>query len=638
MIILENIENDTTPPSLFLRTGYDSDFLFARLGRLPYNTLRSLLDLIPTDFFETTELNRAERRILKNPQRASRADQIEMVARLLTSIETYNRFFAALPTDLARTVDLLVYEPSVTLEELNEVYGIYPEIHKPDKKRHGRSGYSYHHYYASREHVTGYLSGEYQLFQHSGTQVYYKEAHGIPEDGTPVGDPKKHHLKLPPALRNLLVGYYQPPEETEIKPADPERLATLQLYRGETTALNALRTARLTAEKISVNQDGLPSRRRPELRQLRELYGLNTPFFLPKTNPYTDELQPHLVASFAVEMRDLPREEPIERVVRRWYQQRIDYDAHDRPSMPLASPLLPYLTLLNNRNWAEFPPEPVAQFLRLVGSRPPGAWTEVEGVIEQLLFYHPPLELLPGTENANARSGKGTDRQAGSRLDHRDRLARPFLRGWFFALATFGIVDLVYEKPKKSIVIFRDQDDPYAGLYAFRLTALGAYAAGQTDDYVPTELETLTFTPDPDLLLLRVTGNDLLARQLLNGFCVRLAEGRYQLDAANFLQNTKDRAAFTDRVARFRKIIGSELPPNWDRWFRETAERFSALHPVTDVRIFKIEAANQTLKTLLTRDVTLRKLHLRAEDHQILVRERDYERFAARLLELGYVL
>ena len=630
----------TITAKLFLRRTYDHDYLVNHLARLSYNALMGLTALIPQDFFDPDELDRSEKYALKNPHRASRADQIGLMARVLVSIEEYNRFLGVLPSDLARTLDLLMYEPSVTLEELSEVYGIHLTVHKPHKKSRRQQRYGYHYYYASQEKVAGYLGEEYRIFLHSGTSIYYKEAHGIPDYGTPVGDPAEHRLELSPALRRILVGYYQPPEETTIKPADPETLTALRLYRGETAALNALRIARLTAENISTNKDGLPSRRRPELRQLAELYGLTDSIFSPGMHPMTNELMPHLVAAFAVEMRSLPREEPVERTVRAWFQKRVDPAQYSKPPLPFAALLLPYLTVLGNRAWGEYPAEPIAQFLQLVGSGAPGTWIEVEGLIEQMLFYHPPEQLLPCTLNSSVRANKSVDSHAGNQLTHEERVVRPFLKGLFFVLATYGLVDIVYDtEVEKKVTLFRDQDSFYDGLYAFRLTTLGAYAAGQTDDYVPTDLETLTFTPDPDLLLLRVEGKDLLAQQLLNGYCVRLAEGRYQLDAANFLQNTKDRTTFTDRVARFRKVIGQEeLPPNWERWFRETAERFSALHPVENVRIFKIEAVNRTLKELLTRDATLRKLHLRAEDHQILVRERDYERFAARLLELGYVL
>lgn len=269
-----------------------------------------------------------------------------------------------------------------------------------------------------------------------------------------------------------------------------------------------------------------------------------------------------------------------------------------------------------------------------------GVWMEVQSIISRfflttaaagyLSFVHSfTFDKLAIYNKFNVREIRVT----------RDMLSRhlgvPFLKGLLFYMAAWGMVDIAYSAPSSSDV------SPYDTLRYVRLTQLGAYVMGMTDEYErqTSNEDIVYFELDSDRLIIRSL-SDNPYEKLLVDTCMPIGNKRYRMTAETFLAHCSDKDDVKGKITFFKKYISGDLPKIWTDFFDSLVKRCNPLTAVStsDYFIYKIPSDNLPLIHQMTNDPVLRQLVVKAESFLILVPVANKTKFENRLKSLGYMM
>lgn len=181
---------------------------------------------------------------------------------------------------------------------------------------------------------------------------------------------------------------------------------------------------------------------------------------------------------------------------------------------------------------------------------------------------------------------------------------------------------------------------PFDTVDYLRLTPLGRYALGVTDDYeAPEQEHAAYFELDAERLIIRSLVNPNPYAQLLTDTSLPISHDRFQTSALSFLANCHKREDVESKISIFRRFISSDLPPLWEEFFQQLLQH---CHPLkedkTGYKRYTIAADNHDLIQLITTDPVLRQLVIRAEGYRIMVRNDDLSKFENQLKKHGYLL
>jgi hypothetical protein len=181
---------------------------------------------------------------------------------------------------------------------------------------------------------------------------------------------------------------------------------------------------------------------------------------------------------------------------------------------------------------------------------------------------------------------------------------------------------------------------PFESLEYIRLTPLGHYALGLTDNYEAPEQEHVAyFELDPERLIIRSLAEPNPYAQLLKDTSVAISKNRFETSALSFLSNCHTKADVESRIKIFRQFIASKLPPLWDQFFKSLLQH---CHPLiedkTAYKHYKLGPENRELIQLVITDPVLRQLVIRAEGYRIMIKNEDLNTFENQLKKHGYLL
>lgn len=213
----------------------------------------------------------------------------------------------------------------------------------------------------------------------------------------------------------------------------------------------------------------------------------------------------------------------------------------------------------------------------------------------------------------------------------------PILRGHLFLFAAWGLLDLVYEEPNcKAIGI--TCDSPYDGVRFIRLTPLGAYVFGYTDEYESDVTQPFELGLSDDVLSILLTAGDMeLASRAIASFARPVGNKRFQTNADMFLQDCNTAKDLKQKIDLFSTLFPGDLPANWQTFFRELSQK---ANPLTEeeFQVFSINPNDQKLLQLLAQDEQIREICSKAEGYRILVRIKDFKRLQKLLRAYGYLV
>lgn len=287
---------------------------------------------------------------------------------------------------------------------------------------------------------------------------------------------------------------------------------------------------------------------------------------------------------------------------------------------------------------------------------PPGRWVALDD-----FFRYVRAERLSPAIERNQYSGLyvGWSFEYGSLQytggDYWDVVVGTYLRAvlWEFA-ATLGLIDVAYTLPEESPRDFGDlygmDDEPYLsrydGLLGFRLTPLGAYALGLTDEYTPPPAPAagepvLALLPNLDVVVTdarRLLPND---RIFLERIGAPQSQDVYRLSRTHLLdlaENGLGLDAVQDFLARTTGRPVEGFPQPVRVFFADVAQRLGALRETG--RMVLIESDDPYLAIELSHDATLRAtVRLATIDDRpvLLVPEAQEAAVRRQLKKLGYV-
>lgn len=212
----------------------------------------------------------------------------------------------------------------------------------------------------------------------------------------------------------------------------------------------------------------------------------------------------------------------------------------------------------------------------------------------------------------------------------------PFIKGFLFMLASFGVLEIACTDPKP------DDASYYNSLRYVRLTALGAYILGLSKEYTSPVVQERAdyFELDDSKLLIRALGEHNPYETLLDDISRFIGNHRYSVTYASFLKNCATRKDISDKINFFKQYISSDLPENWKQFFSTLSRQASPMSKIPESRffIYQVSAADKGLQRLVSTDPVLRQYVVRAENYILLVKADRQKEVTERLKEFGYLL
>lgn len=216
----------------------------------------------------------------------------------------------------------------------------------------------------------------------------------------------------------------------------------------------------------------------------------------------------------------------------------------------------------------------------------------------------------------------------------------------FEYLATLGLLDIAYLSPQD--VLPRDDDDlfitvveplsRYDGLYALRLTPLGAFCLGLAADYIPAPIttdSTLRVLPNLDIVM---TGAPLTPAEnlMMETFAESTSEAVWKLDRAVALKAAEDGHSLSEFYDFLQEASADALPTTVEQFFADCRDRSESLQDQGVARLIKCQDA--TLAALIANDSRTQKYCQLAGDRHLVVPLDQETRFRNGLRKLGYSL
>ena len=191
--------------------------------------------------------------------------------------------------------------------------------------------------------------------------------------------------------------------------------------------------------------------------------------------------------------------------------------------------------------------------------------------------------------------------------------------------ASLGLIDIAYVHPRCALDDFRDQwgaDDlewlsRYDGLRAFRITHLGAYCLGMTEDFKPTQpISSLKLSVLPNLSIRILAGSSQAAeRFLLETWAEPVAAGIWRLEPVRGREAIERGQSVADLAAFLRQCDDQPLPETVEGFFKTCESDGRALQNRGEAQLFecrdaKTATAVYAQKELLNQCFRIGETHL----------------------------
>lgn len=286
---------------------------------------------------------------------------------------------------------------------------------------------------------------------------------------------------------------------------------------------------------------------------------------------------------------------------------------------------------------------------------PPGQWVE----FDEFLRYMEAEDLLPQIERTPESSlyvgyYASYDFWEYRQADYVDMVQGSYIRAflWEYA-ATLGIIEIAYTRAEDAPVDHGSRYDldewvsRYDGLLGFRVTSLGAYALGLTNEYIaPSEdmgtgIPAMVLLPNFDVVItdpIRVSARD---RAFLERICTQQSQDVYRLSRDLLLDYAATNVSGLDPVRKF--LESRTLKPQTDFpqtvlvFLADTEKRLNAVQDWGRALVLKGDehVLTELAHTKATRDLV--QLGKVKGETVLLVKEADESAVRRQLKKMGYV-
>ena len=214
----------------------------------------------------------------------------------------------------------------------------------------------------------------------------------------------------------------------------------------------------------------------------------------------------------------------------------------------------------------------------------------------------------------------------------------PFIKGTIFLLASLGMVEIACDNISENQLKNKNYF-VYDSLNFFKLTALGAYILGLSENYIPAIVQQqnkLQFSEDSMMII--AEGEMSVLDLLLANFTEKAGANRYKVTSAQFLKDCKNLRDIEQKILLFKNVITTQLPAYWNQQFINW--KLNSLKICVDVAttVFSIPSTEKELHKLLAQDTILKGLIFKAENFNIIVQSNNVLKFKSRMKEFGFLV
>jgi hypothetical protein len=283
----------------------------------------------------------------------------------------------------------------------------------------------------------------------------------------------------------------------------------------------------------------------------------------------------------------------------------------------------------------------IAEILRL---RPTGVWIDVDDLSRFMQatdhtfdVTHDPWKLYIGDPQYGSLGHSGSHGWEILQL-------RYLLCFLFEYAAALGIIDVAYIEPTEARNVFGDlwgTDDlqflsRYDGLIYFRVTPLGAYCLGLSDNYTPAPIEPTAKLSVLPSLQVRAVGGNLSAEELLtlDTWAEQATDKSWRLDRQKAVGAIEKGHDIAELQAFLQAREEQPLPETVESFMKTTQKQGKALKIKGTALLIDCEDA-EIADMIATRKET-NGLCLRAGDRQLVVRLENEEKFRTLIRSLGF--
>jgi hypothetical protein len=214
----------------------------------------------------------------------------------------------------------------------------------------------------------------------------------------------------------------------------------------------------------------------------------------------------------------------------------------------------------------------------------------------------------------------------------------PFIKGSVFLFAAMGLMEIAYDGVDTEAFPITFSSE-YDNLRYMRLTPLGAYILGLTDQYTPTHEHTKNkMTLQEDSLMIHTEGDKVVHELILAKFAEKIGDNRFKVTSSQFLKDCQRYENIEDKIILFKQIVREKLPAFWEMQFLTWISNSKKISEDITTKLFKIPANDKNLQRIIVQDDVLKKIILKAEQFYILVPTSKVSIFKSRMKELGYVI
>lgn len=557
-----------------------------------------------------------------------KTEMVEALLDLRKSPAELRRFVATLPPKAFALYAELIWTESVPYEQLRERLDF--DFVSKTVERRGR-----------------YESTRYELHE----ELCFAALHGFRENYGFLSfrhseDLNDYELIMPPAVRSWLKPHFPKPEGYEIRgvPEDEFRREGLRYFDGSASIVDDLSRLAdfLTRSEVKTTKTGAYTK--AGIRKAVALTGAAE--WYPDSKEMGElglmrhEILLDFIAGFnASIVQELADGEPDGGSFRK-VVEAIAVDEN-----MLEKWLIGHLKARNNYYQSEFDKEAADRLFDLFRLLPAGEWVRTAN-LKSAQFYReidtcffPPeryyVRLLRGNEPYTYEQDYEVKREYLQPVG-----LNPLVDGLAFVLAAFGLLELRYTEPRNPQ--YFSGKKPYLtrwdGVVAVRLTAIGAYVFGQSQELAlkPSTRQQTRLHLRPDRL--HAVGQDLdpVTKLALDEFLEPISPGFYRLTRAKLLKGCQTPKDVKRRIADLRKRLPVDFPENWNAFFHEIEREGKTLDRDNSLSVFSL-ASRPDLQNHFLRDPVLRRLSLKVEGHRVAIDEKDLPAVRTHLRKLGYL-
>jgi len=211
----------------------------------------------------------------------------------------------------------------------------------------------------------------------------------------------------------------------------------------------------------------------------------------------------------------------------------------------------------------------------------------------------------------------------------------PYVKGMIFLCASLGILDIKYNYP---ISLDSNMKDLFyfEGLKYVRLTSFGEYILGLKDDYTYSITDDTEVKLFDNALMIKVEGESPKKRNLLEKVSIPISDTLYKTDARTFYSSCTSSVEVLRIIEKFKEIVTGDVPDNWITFFRSLRAKMNPFKEVSEVLRLKLPIDDSELQEIILKDTIIKKIILKAENYNIIIAEKDYQKLMNRLKNYGY--